>query len=507
MIETKTKVVIIGGGFGGLAAAMRLQGQGFSVTLLEKRERVGGRAYRLQEKGYTFDMGPSLITAPEIIQGAFAALGRSLHEFVELLPLNPYYRIYFHDQTYFDYSGNPEAMKSEMKKFNPADAEQYDRFMEAIRPIYEQVLEKGLGSTSFHDWRVMARFLPTVIKLGAWKPVTFFVNRFFKDFRHRFLFSFHPLYIGGDPFRCPSVYLMIPYLERKQGVWYTHGGMYSVVQAMENAFLQAGGTILTGKAVEKIRVEKGTAIGVEASGIFYPAEVVVSNADLAHTYRHLIAPEHRPKWTDKKIEKLQHTMGCFLIFLGVRKTFPKLKHHTLILSERYRELLVDIFRKKILPQDFSLYVHAPSHTDASMAPPGCESLMILAPVANLESGLDWEAAKVEFAERIIAFLETWGLEDLKNNIEYQRIYTPLDFKADLNAYRGNAFGLEPTLSQTGYFRPHNRSEDIPNLYFTGAGTHPGAGVPGVLLSAEVTESLIVADFPQRQAKTLEAALA
>lgn len=490
------KTVVIGGGFGGLAAAMRLQGRGFAVTLLEKREKVGGRAYRWESEGYTFDMGPSLITAPSIIEDTFASVGRSLSDFVKLQPLNPYYRVYFHDGTFIDYSGDPANMKAQMRAYEPKDADSYDTFMEAIRPIYEQVLEKGLGSTPFGDWKMMARFVPTVLKLKAYKPVTSFVNGYFKNFRHRFLFSFHPLYIGGDPFRAPAVYLMIPYLERKQGVWYTKGGMYSVVEAMQKAFLEAGGTLLTDSPVDNIRVKNGRAQGAESKGIFYPADLVVSNADLAHTYRHLIDAEHRGKWTDKRIEKLNHTMGCFLIFVGVRKTFPKLKHHTLILSERYRELLRDIFRRKILPDDFSLYLHAPCRTDASMAPEGCESLMILAPVANLESEIDWATAKEEFANRILSFLESWGLEGLQENIEIKRIYTPLDFKADLNAYHGNAFGLEPSLSQTGYFRPHNRSEDIENLYFTGAGTHPGAGVPGVLLSAKATETCILEDFPE-----------
>ena len=242
----RPKAVVIGGGFGGLAAAMRLQGRGFAVTLLEKREKTGGRAYRLRELGYTFDMGPSLVTAPAVLERAFQAVGRSLSEFTALAPLDPYYRIHFHDGTHFDYSGDPEAMKARMRAFSEKDADRYDAFMEAIRPIYEEVLEKGLGSTPFCDWRVMARFLPKALKLKAFLPVATFVNRYFRDFRHRFIFSFHPLYIGGDPFRAPAVYLMIPYLERKQGVWYAPGGMYSLVEAMERAFTEAGGTLLDG---------------------------------------------------------------------------------------------------------------------------------------------------------------------------------------------------------------------------------------------------------------------
>lgn len=494
-METGLRAVVIGGGFGGLASAMRLRARGFDVTLLEKRERPGGRAYQWRQAGYTFDMGPSLITAPAIVEGPFRALGRSLSEFAALVPLDPYYRVHFHDGTSFDYNGNPAEMKARMAAFSPGDAARYDDFMEAIRPIYEEVLDKGLGATPFHDWKVTARFVPTVLRLSAWKSATSFVNGFFRDFRHRFLFSFHPLYIGGNPFVSPAVYLMIPYLERKQGVWYTQGGMYSVVRAMAEAFVQAGGEILADHPAERIRVERGRAVGVEARGRFFPADAVVSNADLAHTYADLIAPEHRRRWTARRLERLDHTMGCFLLFLGVRRTYPHLAHHTLILAERYRGLLRDIFDRKILPGDFSLYLHAPTRTDPGMAPPGCESLMVLAPVANLASGIDWEREKERFAARLLEFLENWGLTGLRAHLDVFRIYTPLDFRADLNATRGNAFGLVPSLSQTGWFRPHNRSEDVGRLYFAGAGTHPGAGVPGVLLSAEAVEACVREDFP------------
>lgn len=490
------RAVVIGGGFGGLAAALRLQGRGVSVTLLEKRAAVGGRASRLREKGYTFDMGPSLITAPEVLDRAFRAAGTSLSDRLDLLPLDPYYRVCFHDGSVFDYNGNPEDMKARMARFHPGDAARFDAFMDAIRPIYEEVLEKGLGSTPFCDWRTMARFLPAALRLKAYKTVTGFVNGYFEDFRHRFLFSFHPLYIGGNPFRSPAVYLMIPYLERKGGVWYAPGGMYSVVDAMADAFRDAGGRILAGQAATRIRMERGRAAGVETASGFHPADMVVSNADFAHTYRNLVPPSHRRKWTDRAVARKDHTMGCFLIFLGVRKTYPDLRHHTLILAERYRGLLEDIFDRRILPPDFSLYLHAPCRTEPGMAPPGCESLMVLAPVANLLSGIDWEREKAGFADRILAFLEAWGLEGLRSHAEVFRIVTPSDFEREFNAYQGNAFGLQPNLSQTGWFRPHNRSEDVPNLYLVGAGTHPGAGVPGVLLSAEAAEACILEDFPE-----------
>ena len=491
----RLRAVVIGGGFGGLAAAMRLQGRGFSVTLLERREQVGGRAYQLKERGYTFDMGPSLVTAPEILENAFLAAGTTLASHLRLVPLDPYYRVCFHDGSVFDYNGNPEDMKAQMRRFDPADADRYDGFMEAIRPIYEEVIAKGLGATPFCDFRTMARFVPKALRLKAYRTVTSFVGDHFRDFRHRFLFSFHPLYIGGHPFRSPSVYLMIPYLERKQGVWYAPGGMYSVISAMASAFRAAGGILRTGEAATRIRIDGGRATGVETAGGFHPADLVVSNADFAHTYRQLLDPAHRRVWTDRKVARQDYTMGCFLIFLGVRGTYPRLAHHTLVLAERYQGLVDDIFGKKALPSDFSLYLHAPCRTEPGMAPPGCESLMILAPVANLLSGTDWEKEKAGFADRILAFLEAWGLPGLRAGAEVFRIVTPEDFRRDLNAFQGNAFGLEPTLLQTGWFRPHNRSEDVPNLYLVGAGTHPGAGVPGVLLSAEAAEACVLEDFP------------
>ncbi len=506
--------VVIGSGFGGLAAAIRLQARGFAVTIVEQRARVGGRAYQLREAGYTFDMGPSLITAPSILNEVFVRAGTTLEKALTLVPLDPYYRVFFHDRTRFEYNGSPEGMKAQMRQYDAQDAARYDDFMRAIAPIYEEVIEKGLGSRPFGDPLTMLKFAPTALRLGAWRTATQFANRYFKDWRHRFVFSFHALYIGGNPFHCPAIYQMIPYLERTQGVWYTPGGMYSLTQALEKAFVAMGGTVKTSTPVTRIRVErgmekgvgegagrksgKGVVRGVETASGFIPADIVVSNADVGFTYAKLIDPEHRRKWTDARVNRQEYTMSCFLMFLGVRKRYPELAHHTLILAERYKELLRDIFRDKVLPDDFSMYVHAPVRTDESMAPPGCDSLMVLVPVANQLSGIDWKTQARPYAARIIDFLEQWGLEGLRENLEVFRLFTPDDFETELSAWRGNAFGIEPRLSQTGYFRPHNRSEDVQGLYFVGAGTHPGAGVPGVMLSAEAAEQCIVEDEARGQ---------
>jgi phytoene desaturase len=501
-MQKKKRAVVIGSGFGGLSLAARLQAMGMQVQLIEKREKLGGRAYQLKKDGYTFDMGPSLITAPDIIDSIFRSGGRSMHDYMELMPLDPFYRVYFHDKTYMDYSGDPEHMKEQMRQFNVQDAENYDRFMKDITPIYDTVITDRMGAKPFDTIGSMLSFAPKAIQLKAWMPVNTYVSQYFKDFRHRFLFGFHPLFLGGNPFTAPSIYLMIPYLERKEGVWFTKGGMYSVVEGIGRFFEEQGGEIYTSHEVEKILVKEGKAVGVIANGQQFDADVVVSNADIGHTYKYLIDPEHRRKWTDRKVEKLDYTMSCFLMYMGVRKKYPGLEHHTLILAERYKELLKDIFRKKILPDDFSMYLHVPTATDPEMAPEGCESMYVLIPVANQQSGLNWSEIKEGFADKVLTFLEEWGMEDLKENLDVLELFTPEDFETQLNSIYGNAFAIEPKLSQTAYLRPHNRSEDVEDLYLVGAGTHPGAGVPGVMLSAEATALCIAEDHDLRM-DTLE----
>ncbi|MEX2526155.1 MAG: phytoene desaturase family protein [Gemmatimonadota bacterium] len=493
-LHPQRTAVVIGSGFGGLALAVRLQAAGLQVTLLEKRAKLGGRAYQLKDAGYTFDMGPSLITAPAILESVFHAAGRKMSDYLDLMPLDPYYRIFFHDGSQIDYVGDPDRMKAQMRKFSPEDADGFDDFMAKVRPIYDAVIGDRLGSKPFDTWRSMADFIPKMIQLDAYWPVAMLVNRYFKDFRHRFIYSFHPLFVGGNPFATPSVYLMIPFLERQGGVWFSRGGMYSLVEALGTVFQELGGRILTEHEVTGIQVEGGKAVGVQANDTFFPADLVVSNGDVGRTYRDLIEPQHRKRWTDKRVAKVDYSMSCFLLYMGVKKRYPKLEHHTLILTERYKELLDDIFRKKIVPDDFSIYLHIPTRTDDSMAPEGCESMYVLVPVANNQSGVDWAAEKHAFAERVLEFLEEWGMEGLRENLEVLHLFTPDDFDSELNAMHGNAFAVVPKFTQTAWFRPHNRSEDVENLYLVGAGTHPGAGVPGVFLSAETTYGCIAQDL-------------
>ncbi len=491
------QVALIGSGFGGLAEAIRLQARGFSVTIFEKRDKIGGRAYQFVKDGYTFDMGPSLITAPFIIDRVFQAAGRNMRDYLDLIPLDPFYRLYFHDGSFMDYSGDPRRMKEEIAKFLPADALHYDRFFEDVKKIYDAVITEGLGARPFETWKSFLSFAPRAIRLGGLRPVYNFASRYFKDERNRFAFSFHPLFIGGSPFRAPSIYIMIPYLEREAGVWFARGGMYSLVRAFETVFRELGGIIHTGAEVDEIVVRDGRATGVRVAGTLHPADIVVSNGDVPWVYKHLIKPEFRTRrWSDRALGRLHMSMSCFLLYIGVRKQYPQLKHHTLILSARYRELIRDIFDKKVLPDDFSMYLHVPSRTDPAMAPPGAESMYVLIPVPHLGGKTDWSASSIPFKDRILAFLEEeFGLEDFRASIEVLEMFTPLDFERELNALYGNAFSIEPRLTQSALFRPHNRSEEIRGLYFVGAGTHPGGGVPGVLLGAEATEQCIMEDVP------------
>lgn len=490
------KIIIIGSGFGGLSAGIRLRAAGYEVTILEKNAKVGGHAYSLEKNGYLFDMGPSLITAPAVIDEIFSAAGKKLSDYLDLIPLDPFYRIYYHDKSFIDYLADADLMKKQMAVFNAHDAANYDRFMAASEKIHQAVMVEKLGAMPFEKWRDMFSFAPRALAMGTLKTSYQFAAGFFRDFRHRFMFSFHPLFIGGNPFRAPAVYQMIPYLEKTGGVWFTKGGMTSLVKAFKSLFEEIGGQIYVNSEVTNIIIENGRATGVKVGETIYSADAVVSNADFIHTYKNLIPAPARKKWTDRRLGHVSYGMSAFLLYLGVSKQFPQLKHHTLILSHRYKPLIRDIFDAKILPEDFSIYLHVPTRSDPSMAPEGCESMYVLAPVANLQSGIDWSLEGERFKNRVLNFLEKeFGMENLQKNIEVCEVFTPDDFVKKNNSTYGSAWGVEPKLTQTAIFRPHNRSEDIQNLYLVGAGTHPGAGLPGVMLTAETTAGIIQKDHP------------
>jgi len=491
--------LVIGGGFGGLATAIRLQAAGHAVTLVEARERLGGRAYQLKQDGFTFDMGPSLITAPHLLEDLWAAAGRSLKQDVTLLPLSPFYRIYFHDGRFFDYWGTPAEDEAEIAKFEPRDVQGYRAFLADTKGIYERAFA-DLADQPFLTLRGMLEVAPELARVGAQRSVYAFVSRYFRNPQLRMVFSFHPLFIGGNPFRASAIYSIVPYLERLGGVHFTPGGMYTLVEAMERLFRTLGGEVRCGVPVEEILLQERRATGVRLEdGTALQADAVIANSDVATTYLNLLPASSRPTSVSKRMKKYQYSMSCYLLYLGINRKYEHLRHHTILMPERYRELIQDIFDGQGLPEDLALYLHAPTRTDPSMAPVGCESLYVLAPVPNLAHGIDWEQATTAFRDKIIHFLEQEaGLEGLEASIVTEQAFTPLDFASELRSYLGAAFSIEPTLFQSAYFRPHNRSKDIAGLYFVGAGTHPGAGIPGVLLSANITTRLVLEDLARAQ---------
>ena len=476
------KVIVIGAGLGGLAVALRLQAIGCDVTVLEQRDAPGGRASRLTDGGFTWDKGPSLITMPWVLEETFAAGGLDLHREVRLRRLDPLYRIRWAGETRtFDFADSPARLQEEVARFSTSDARRVDDFLAAARAIYEHAV-LGAGRRPFDDLRSLAALVPTMLRLDAVKPLHRFVARFFRHPRIREAFSFHSLFIGGDPFRVPAIYAALVYLQVLDGGWYADGGVYSVVEAMARPL-----DVRCGARVEAVETAGGRVRGVRlASGERLRADAVVSNADVMRTDALLGRPVRgRP---------LRPTMSCFLLYLGLDRPVDALLHHTLLVGRDYRDFIRTVTRGRHLPRTFSAYVHAPVRTEPGMATPGGDSLAVLLPVPNLRADVDWEREGDALRDALVADLErTFGLEGLANAVRLEHRMTPQDFARDLGAVDGNAFAVEPTLRQSASFRPPNRVRGISGMYHVGGGTHPGAGIPGVMLGAGVTAALVVAD--------------
>jgi len=485
----KVKAAVIGSGFGGLGAAIRLQAKGYQTTIFEMRDMPGGRGYVYKDKGFTYDAGPTIITAPFLIDELFELSGKKTEDYVKMVPCEPFYRIIFHDGSSFEYNGSEENMLEQIRKISPEDAVRYPEFIEKTRKIFE----KGFVELADHPFSSvwdMAKTAPDLALLRADQSVHTMAASYFKDPKLRMVFSFHPLLVGGHPFHSSSIYSMIYFLERKWGVHFAMGGTGALVNGLIKLFQEMGGTLRLNAKVEEILIEEEAVTGLRlAGGETFSTKLIVSNGDVANIYRKCVKPEHRRKWTDKRIEKMKYSMGLFLIYFGTNRTYPDLAHHSIILSHRYKELLDDIFDHKFLAKDFSLYLHAPTRTDPGMAPPGHECFYVLSPVPHLGGKVNWEMEKERYAEAILESLES-VCPNLREHIVSKIIKTPLDFETDLDAYLGSAFQFEPILTQSAWFRPHNLAEDINGLYLVGAGTHPGAGVPGVLSSAKALEKLI-----------------
>lgn len=494
-----SKIIVIGSGFGGLAAAVRLAAKGHDVIILERRDQLGGRAYVYEVNGFKFDGGPTVITAPFMFDDLFAAAGRRREDYVQFVPCDPYYRVFDHTGRAFDYNGDEAFILDQISKWNPDDREGYQRFMGTTKAIFEKGFLE-LADKPFLKFTDMLRVAPDLIRMQSYLSVYRYVSQYVKDDFLRRVFSFHPLLIGGNPFDAPSIYAMIHYLEREWGIHYAMGGTGAIVQALGRLFEELGGRIRLNADVREILVNGRKVTGARLlDGTVIEADQIVSNADVAYTYRTLIPSQYRRRNTDRRIERMKYSMSLFVIYFGTRRRYidTGLAHHNIILGERYKDLLSDIFDKKQLADDFSLYLHMPTLTDPSIAPEGCEAFYVLSPVPHLGSGVDWTKAAQPYRNAIMQFLEDNYLPELQANIIAEHRIDPLHFQGTLNSYLGAAFSVQPILTQSAWFRPHNRSEDFDNLYFVGAGTHPGAGLPGVLSSAIIVENLIGSAVPAR----------
>jgi len=482
--------VVIGSGFGGLAAAIRLGVRGYRVTVLERLDQPGGRARVHHQDGFTFDAGPTVITAPFLLEELWQLCGRRMADYIDLRPVDPFYRIRFDNGETFEYTGSSEAMCREVARFSPGDVAGYQALVEASERIFDVGFER-LAHVPFSNFGDMARIVPEMVKLESYRSVFGYVSRFIRDERLRTVFSFHPLLVGGNPFSTTSIYALIAYLERKWGVHFPMGGTGALVGGLVDLITSVGGTIRYGATVNRILTEGDRATGVSLdSGEMMPADIVVSNADAAWTYQQLLPPANRTRWTDRRLERARYSMGLFVWYFGTDRTYPDVAHHTILLGPRYRELLRDIFDRKHLADDFSLYLHRPTATDPSLAPAGCDGFYVLSPVPNLQGGTDWPAVQEAYRQRIANALEATVLPGLTHHLVTSRVTTPQTFRDELLSVHGAGFSLEPILRQSAWFRPHNRSEEVRGLYLVGAGTHPGAGVPGVLSSARVLDSVV-----------------
>jgi len=484
--------VVIGAGFGGLALAIRLQAAGVATTVLEARDRPGGRAYVWHREGHVFDAGPTVITDPECLAQLWRLSGHDMAQDVTLLPVMPFYRLNWPDGTNFDYSNDDAALQAEIAKLDPGDVAGYAKFLDYSAGVFREGYEK-LGHVAFLDFKSMLKAAPSLAQYQAWRSVYSMVSSFVKNEKLRQALSFHTLLVGGNPMTTSAIYALIHKLEKDGGVWFAKGGTNALVNAMVTHFERLGGTLRLGDPVAEIETLGDRATAVSTVGGFrIEADAIASNADLVHTYGTLIRGHPRGAARAASLANKRWSPSLFVVHFGVKGSWQGIPHHMILFGPRYEGLLRDIYDHGVLPQDFSLYLHHPTVTDPSMAPEGHSTFYALAPVPHMgKLPVDWADVGPRFAQSILAEIERRLIPDLQNRITVQFHYTPADFQQDLGAFHGSAFSLEPLLTQSAWFRAHNRDDVIGNLYFVGAGTHPGAGIPGVVGSARATADLML----------------
>ena len=490
MSASGAHAVVIGSGFGGLAAAIRLGARGFRVSVLEHLDTPGGRARVFHQDGFVFDAGPTIITAPFLLDELWQLCGRRLADDVQLRPVLPFYRILFHDGAVLDCSADDAAMQQQIDELAPGDWAGYQAFLRMSEAIFDVAFTR-LAHVPFDSLAALCRLVPDLWRLRGYQSVHGLVASFVESPRLRFALSFHPLFVGGDPFHTTSIYGLIAFLERRWGVHCALGGTGTIIRGMVKLIEGQGNSIRYQARVARITTEGRRVTGVALSdGEMLPADIVVSNADSTTLYRDLVPPSLARRWSRRRLDHARFSMSLFVWYFGTSKHYPDVPHHTIVVGPRYEELLRDIFDRKVLAEDFSLYLHRPTASDPSLAPAGCDAFYVLSPVPHLQSGTDWRVIGETYRRAIARHLSRTLLPGIEAHIVTSRVMTPLDFRDSLLSEHGAAFGLAPTLLQSAWFRPHNRSEDVEGLYLVGAGTHPGAGVPGVLSSARVLDTVV-----------------
>ena len=490
MIKETQNAIVIGSGFGGIAAALLLRAMGYRVSIFERLDQIGGRARTFKKNGYSFDAGPTVITAPFLFDELFTLFNKNLHEYIELNKVEPWYRYEFYDGSRFDYGGSIEDTLNEIGKFNEKDRDGYIRLLEQSEKIFDVGFSK-LADQPFSSSLTMLKQIPSLVRLGCYRTVWQFAKKYLQDERLRRAFSIQPLLVGGNPFDTTCIYSLIHYLERKWGVFYPTGGTTSLVNALGKLAKEEGINIHLNSEVKSINIENNTAKGVTlASGEKFYSNIVVCNSDPAFTYKKMIDKSINSVWSSRKLSKLKYSMGLYVLYFGTNKMYEDIQHHTIIFGKRYRKHLNDIFKGNELSEDLSLYLHRPTATDKTLAPNGHDAFYVLTPVPNLQYLEDWSKKRHEIKETVLKILEARLLPNLKQHIDCSFDFTPAEFQEDYLSTWGAGFSIAPLFTQSAYFRFHNQAESIDKLYFVGAGTHPGAGVPGVLTSAKVLENLL-----------------
>jgi|TARA_B110000305_G_C19462019_1_gene655149 phytoene desaturase len=483
------KVIIIGAGFAGIATALRLKAIGYDVTLLERLDSLGGRAQVFERGGYRHDAGPTVITAPFLFDELFALFNENLSDYLDFVPLDPFYRFHFADGSQFDYRASIEDTLTEIRRFNPDDADGYLKLLEKSKKVYDVGFKQLVHRPFTRVWD-MVKQIPALLVLKCYKSVSQMVNSHLKHPLIRQAFSIHPLLVGGNPFKTTAIYTLIHYLERRWGVFFCMGGTGKLVDELGALMQRHGIQLQLNTDVDEIVVKNKQATGVRtSSGAILNADLVVFGGDPETCYEYLLPKKkiHRPRI------KKQYSMGLYVLYFGTKKLYPDVAHHSIWMGPRFKELLTEIFDRKAMSEDFSLYVHRPTATDKSFAPDNCESFYVLCPVPNLQGGLDWDKEGPILRDRIVSALQETILPELSSVIEEVFWMTPEDFAKDYRSMHGAGFSIEPRLTQSAWFRFHNRDRDVSNLYFVGAGTHPGAGLPGVVSSAKVVEELLTGE--------------